>query len=168
MRYTTSVLAFCFLVSGLSCSSQESADRPTTVAPTTSTTVPPSTAAQTVPEATATTVVEATTTVPAGLELLSATYVCGPTDGLWIEVVVLSPLGRTVFAEVTVVRQPYGRSGPVLLRPGVQETIGFDPGTPREAFGSTAVVQIVASDDPASPIASGDVLLKLPASMSCG
>ena len=168
MRYTPSVLAFCFLVSGVSCSSQESADRPTTVAPTTSTTVPPSTAAQTVPEATATTVVEATTTVPAGLELLSATYVCGPADGPWIEVVVLSPLGRTVFAEVTVVRQPYGRSGPVLLRPAVQETIGFDPGTPREAFGSTAVVQIVASDDPASPIASGDVLLKLPASMSCG
>ena len=99
---------------------------------------------------------------------MSASYGCGPADGPWVEVVVLSSIDRTVFAEVWLDNQPYGRSGLVLLRPGVQETMGLDPGTPREAFGSTAVVQIAASEDPTNPLAAGDVLLKLPASISCG
>lgn len=140
----------------------------TTSAPTVPTTFPASTPVETVPEVITTTVPEVTTAAPAVVQLLSVSYGCGPADGPWVEATVLSSVGRTVFGQIWLDSQPYGRSDPALLQPGVQATIGFDPATPSEAFGSTAVLRIAASEDPTSPLVTGEVLLKVPPGLGCG
>lgn len=102
------------------------------------------------------------------MQFVSASYGCGPADGPWVEATVLSSVRERVVGQIWHDGDAYGQSDPVLLRPGVLATIGFDPATPSDAFGSIAVLRIAASDEPASPLAVGEVVLRMPAGVSCG
>lgn len=163
---TTRALAICSLFAGASCSSQS--DVTTTSAITVPTTFAASTPVELVPQIIATTVPEVTATAPPGLQLLSASYGCGPADGPWVEAAVFSSVRRTVLGQIWLGSKPYGQSDLILVQPGMKATIGFDPATPSEAFGSIAVIRIVASEDLRSPLATGDVLLKVAPGVGCG
>jgi hypothetical protein len=102
------------------------------------------------------------------VRIVSASYGCGPADGPWVEATVLSSVTERVVAQIWFDGAPYGQSDPVALQAGGQATIGLDPATPREAFGNAAVVRIATSRDPASPLAAEEVVLRLPAGVSCG
>lgn len=168
MPSSTRVLV-CILLVLAGCSSRQSADVTTTSAISGPTSVRPVTLVDTAPAVTTTTVPKVTTTLPPPtLQLVSLSYGCGPADGPWVEATVVSSIRQSVLGQVWFQDQPYGQSELVSLQPGVAATLGFDPSTPADAFGDTAVTRIVAAEDPASSLATGEIVLKLRAGVSCG
>lgn len=110
------------------------------------------------------------TTEPSSVRLTSAVYMCGPTDGAWVEARVLSSASVSVMAQVTLDGKPLGRSERVSLVPDQPATIGFEPGTKAADHGRTATVQvfIAGDEDTAAPVAERDVVLSIPSNAQCG
>lgn len=110
------------------------------------------------------------TTVPSTVRLTSAAYMCGPTDGAWVEARVLSSASVSVMAQVSLDGKPLGRSEPVSLVPDQPATIGFEPRTKAADHGRTATVQvfIAGDEDTSAPVAERDVVLSISSNAQCG
>jgi hypothetical protein len=93
-------------------------------------------------------------------QILRATYGCGPTDGPWISVVVVSQANATVVAELWIDDQPFGQSGQTDVQAGAETSIGFDPRTPTSAFDTVVSVRLVATDRPEIVVDTADVRLR--------
>ena len=104
------------------------------------------------------------------VRLTSAIYMCGPTDGAWVEARVLSSASVSVIAQVTLDGKQLGRSERVSLVPDQPASIGFEPGAQAEDYGRTATMQvfIAGGEDTAAPVAERDVVLSIPSNVQCG
>lgn len=110
------------------------------------------------------------TTEPSSVRLTSAVYMCGPTDGAWVEARVVSSEGVSVMAQVTLDGKPLGRSERVSLVPNQPAAIGFEPGTKAADHGRAATVQvfIAGDEDTGAPVDERDVVLSIPSNVQCG
>lgn len=107
------------------------------------------------------------TTLPTELRILDAALGCGPTDAPFVDVTVISPISRTVIAEIWFDGHPFGRSEPDVLQPGTASTFGFFPAA-TGLYGTTVELRIATATQPATVLAAAQLSLTLPDDVLCG
>ena len=127
--------------------------------------VPPTTSSPMASFSTA--VSPATAALVPTVSLVNVASDCGPADGNWVRGSATALEAQIVFAQLSLDGVTYGRSEAVVLEAGVPTTIGFDPERPPTTFGKTGRFEVLLVGTSAV-IAAADVVLKLPASVSCG
>jgi hypothetical protein len=107
-----------------------------------------------------------TAVLGANTRLRSATYVCGPADGAYIEVAIDGRLPPSVILEL-VTADSEQRSEP--SSPDLTGVAGFDIDlTPAEYHGATAEVRVYDAAEPSTALDARPVRLRLPPGVGCG
>lgn len=110
------------------------------------------------------------TTMPSSVRLLSAWYMCGPSEQAWVGATVSSSVPVTVLAQVVLDGTALGRSERIAVTPAEPSTISFEPGTKGGDYGRSATMQVFIAGDEGSgtPVAQRDFVLSIPPDVACG
>jgi hypothetical protein len=109
-----------------------------------------------------------TSTTSLALASVTARYVCGPTDGPWIDVEAEVSRVQRVYAELVAGGRVVGRSEPVSGGGASPTRLGFAPDLTADDFArGVGVVRLRRGSD-GSLLAADELDLRLPEGMGCG